>query len=190
MRLTPYDLTRRFVLTKTVSGIFAALAAPSLAAAAPFRSASAERQAAQQPARTTPAVPERPPALTPTLVEEFVRKAHGDLAATKTLLAETPGLLNATWDWGGGDFEMGIGGAGHMGNREIAEFLIGQGGRMDIFVAAMLGHLDIVKAMLAAYPGLLHSKGPHGIPLMVHAKKGGPRAEPVVVFLESQGLKS
>jgi hypothetical protein len=178
MRLRPSDPTRRFVLTRTVTGIFAALVFPT------------GDLAAQQPAATTPAVRQRPPALRPTLVEEFVRKAHGDVPATKALLAETPGLLNATWDWGGGDFEMGIGGAGHMGNREIAEFLIGEGGRMDIFVAAMLGKLDIVKAMLGAYPGLLQSKGPHGIPLMTHAKKGGTQAEPVVAFLESQGVKS
>jgi hypothetical protein len=175
MRLTPDDPTRRFVLTRTMTGIFAALAFPVQA---------------QQPPATTPPVPQRPPALRPTLVEEFVRKAHGDFPGTKALLAETPGLLNATWDWGGGDFEMGIGGAGHMGNREIAEFLIDQGGRMDIFVAAMLGKLDIVKSMLAAYPGLLRSKGPHGIPLMTHAKKGGSQAEPVVAFLEAQGVQS
>jgi hypothetical protein len=162
-----------------MTGIFAAVAAPVLGQMTP-----------QQPAGTQPAIPARPDPLSPALVEEFVRKAHADLSATKTLLAETPGLLNATWDWGGGDFEMGIGGAGHMGNREIAEFLISQGGRMDIFVAAMLGHLDIVKSMLTTYPGLLHSKGPHGIPLMVHAKKGGAAAEPVVAFLDAQGVKS
>jgi len=179
MLLPTYDPTRRFVLTRTLTGVFAAIATPVLAQTTP-----------SQPAQATPKVPERPPALAPTLVEQFVRKAHADFPATKALLEETPGLLNATWDWGGGDFEMGIGGAGHMGNREIAEFLIGQGGRMDIFVAAMLGKLDIVKAMLAAYPGLLQSKGPHGIPLMTHAKKGGTPAEPVVAFLEAQGLKS
>jgi hypothetical protein len=174
----PIDATRRFVFTRTAAGVFAALSIPSLLRA----------QAA--PAQQTAPVKPRPDPLSPALVRDFVGKAHGDLAATKALLAETPGLLNATWDWGGGDFEMGIGGAGHMGNREIAEFLIGQGGRMDIFVAAMLGKLDIVKAMLVAYPGLLQSKGPHGIPLMTHAKKGGTPAEPVVAFLESQGLKS
>ena len=172
------DPTRRFVFTRTVAGIFAAVMAPRIASAQ------------TPPPQAQPAIPKRPDPLTATLVREFVGKAHGDLAATTALLAETPGLLNATWDWGGGDFEMGIGGAGHRGNREIAEFLIGQGGRMDIFVAAMLGKLDIVKAMLAAYPGLLNSKGPHGIPLMVHAKKGGAPAEAVVAFLESQGLKS
>lgn len=123
------------------------------------------------------------------MVNEFVRKAHADLPATKAMLAEQPALLNATWDWGGGDFETGLGGAGHMGNREIAEFLIGQGARLDIFVASMLGRLDIVRAMLAAWPGLLESRGPHGIPLMRHARAGGEQSKAVVEYLESLGAK-
>ena len=138
-------------------------------------------------AQAPKAVPERPPALAATMVQEFVRKAHADLPATKAMLAEQPELLNATWDWGGGDFEMGIGGAGHMGNREIAEFLIGQGARLDVFVAAMLGKLDIVRAMLTAWPGLVQSKGPHGITLMRHARAGGEPAKAVVDYLESMG---
>jgi hypothetical protein len=134
-------------------------------------------------------IPKRPDPLKPSLVEEFVRKAHADLAATKALLAEQPSLLNATWDWGGGDFETGLGGAGHMGNREIAEYLIGQGARMDIFAAAMLGRLDIVKAMLAAWPNLLHSKGPHGITLLRHARAGKDPAKPVEEYLLSLGAQ-
>src|SRR2546423_903262 len=125
----------------------------------------------------------KPPALDHDLVKEFVVAAHGNLDRTKELLAQQPGLLNATWDWGGGDFEMAIGGAGHMGRRDIALFLIGQGGRMDIFVAAMLGELEVVKSLLAKYPNLLHSNGPHGIPLVAHAKAGGKAAEEVVVYL-------
>lgn len=165
---TTFDPRRRFILARTAGGFFAALTGSRFGFA----------QAA------------RPDPLPPSLVQEFVRKAHADLPGTKALLAEHPAVLNATWDWGGGDFEMGIGGAGHMGNREIAEFLIGQGARMDIFVAAMLGKLEIVKAMAAAYPAVLGSKGPHGIPLMAHAKKGGAAAEPVVAFLEAQGVRS
>ena len=167
MTPNPVNPTRRFILVRAAGGLFAALAVPRLATSQP-----------------------RPDPLAPALVEEFVRKAHADLPGTRALLAEQPALLNATWDWGGGDFEMGIGGAGHMGNREIAEFLIAQGARMDIFVAAMLGSLDIVSAMIAAYPALLHAKGPHGIPLMAHAKKGGAAAEPVVAFLEARGVRS
>ena len=138
---------------------------------------------------TQQAVPARAPALAPTLVNEFVRKAHADLPGTRALLTEHPALLNATWDWGGGDFETGIGGAGHMGNREIAEFLIGQGARFDIFVAAMLGKLDLVRTMLATWPALLQSKGPHGITLLRHARAGGEQAAPVVEHLLALGVK-
>ncbi len=155
--------TAGFLLVHTPLGVFAQTAAP------------------QQP------VPKRPDPLAPTLVQEFVRKAHADLPATKAMLVEQPALLNATWDWGGGDFEMGIGGAGHMGNREIAEFLIGQGARLDIFVAAMLGKIDIVRALVTTWPSLLQSKGPHGITLMRHARAGGEPAKPVVDYLTSLG---
>jgi len=132
----------------------------------------------------------RPDPLKPEVVKEFVVSAHFDLDKTKAMLAETPSLLNATWDWGGGDFEMAIGGAGHMGRRDIALFLIGQGGRFDLFVAAMLGRLDVVKPMLTAFRHLADSKGPHGIPLMVHAQKGGQEAAEVAAFLESLKSKS
>jgi len=60
------------------------------------------------------------PPLEAALVKEFVGAAHGKLDRTKEMLAERPALLNATGDWGGGDFETGLGGAAHMGNRSIA----------------------------------------------------------------------
>jgi hypothetical protein len=146
--------------------------------------------AAQTPSPSAAAGKPRPDPLKPELVKEFVMAAHVDLEKTKALLAETPTLLNATWDWGGGDFEMAIGGAGHMGRRDIALFLIGQGGRFDLFVATMLGRLDVVKPMLTAFPHLAESKGPHGIPLMVHAQKGGQEAAEVAAFLEGLKAKS
>lgn len=124
----------------------------------------------------------RPPALPADLVKEFVIAGHGNLERVKELLEREPGLLNASWDWGGGDFESALEGAGHMGNREIALYLIGKGARMSIFQAAMLGQLDVVKAILAADPSQRDAKGPHGIPLLVHAEKGG--AEEVVRYLK------
>jgi hypothetical protein len=123
------------------------------------------------------------PPLEPALVKEFVGAAHSKLERTKEMLAEKPSLLNATWDWGGGDFETALGGASHMGNREIALFLIGQGARADIFAAAMLGQLEVVKALVAAFPGIEKSLGPHKIPLLVHAQKGA--AEGIVAYLQS-----
>jgi len=125
----------------------------------------------------------RPPPLDADLVHEFVKVAHGDLARTQELLGRQPALVVATWDWGGGDFETGLGGAAHMGNRPIAEFLLANGARIDLFAAAMLGRLDIVKAALAVYPGAIDVPGPHGIPLIAHASAGGEEARPVLEFL-------
>lgn len=51
------------------------------------------------------AASEPPPALNPELVNEFVLKAHGDFDTVKRLLEQEPELLNAAWDWGGGDLE-------------------------------------------------------------------------------------
>lgn len=130
---------------------------------------------------------QKPDPLDKALVMEFVRKCHGDLAGSKQLLAQQPGLLNAAWDWGGGDFETGIEGAGHVGNKEIAQFLLDNGARMNIFCAAMLGRLDIVKSFLSAFPELKTSKGPHGLQLLHHAKKGGEQAKEVLDYLQSIG---
>jgi hypothetical protein len=162
------DLTRRRLLTQTTGGVlWAAAASPLLAQTPP------------------PPAQKRPDPLPPAIVNEFVRIAHSDLNGTRQMLTERPSLLNATWDWGAGDFETGLGGAGHMGNHEIAEFLIGQGARLDVFVAAMLGKLDIVRALLTTWPGLRESKGPHGITLMRHAQVGAERAVAVVEYLKS-----
>jgi hypothetical protein len=132
---------------------------------------------------------QKPAALAPDLVRDFVIAGHGDLEKVKTMLAADPGLLNASWDRGGGDFEMAIGGAGHMGRADIAEYLIAQGGRFDLFVAAMLGQLDVVRAMVALDPAVVRSRGPHGITLMTHALKGGDRAIQVLEFLKERGMK-
>jgi hypothetical protein len=126
---------------------------------------------------------EAKPALEASLVQDFVINAHGNLDRVKELLALEPALVNATWDWGGGDFETALGGAAHMGRKDIAGFLLENGARLDIFAAAMLGKLDIVKAALTTYPNALHTPGPHGIPLLVHAQAGGEEAKAVVDFL-------
>ena len=125
------------------------------------------------------------PAIAATLVQEFVVKAHGDLDRVTELLAQEPALVNATWDWGGGDFETALGAAAHMGRKDIANFLLEHGARLDIFAAAMLGKLEIVKAALTAYPAALKTPGPHGIPLIVHAEKGGEDALAVLEYLQS-----
>ena len=125
------------------------------------------------------------PALALIIVEEFVGKAHGNLDRVKEMLTQEPGLVNATWDWGGGDFETALGAAAHMGRKDIANYLLDHGARLDIFAAAMLGKLEIVKAALMAYPDLIDTPGPHGIPLITHAEAGGKEAKTVFEYLSS-----
>jgi hypothetical protein len=104
------------------------------------------------------------------LVQDFVIFAHMDLEMVKKLLEKEPGLLNAVMDWGAGDWETGLGGASHMGRRDIVEFLLEKGARIDIFCAAMMGQLDAVKSFLALQPKLIDAKGPHGFTLHFHAQ--------------------
>lgn len=117
------------------------------------------------------------------LVQQFVRNAHGDFQKVQELLDQEPGLLHAAWDWGNGDWETGLGAAAHMGRKDIAQYLLEKGARMDLFAAAMLNKLQIVQAILADHASLKNSLGPHGIPLMNHAQAG--EANDVIKYLQS-----
>jgi hypothetical protein len=99
---------------------------------------------------------------------------------------DEPHLANAAWDWGGGDWETALGAAGHMGRRDIAELLLANGARIDVFVAAMLGEVDIVRAILDAHPATREARGPHGIPLRAHAEAGGEQAGAVLELLDGE----
>jgi len=131
----------------------------------------------------SPVPPDRGPPLESGLVKQFVIAGHSNLEKVKEMLAAQPALINATWDWGGGDFETALGGASHMGRPDIARFLLENNARLDLFAAAMLGRLDIIKAAAAVFPNILRVPGPHKIPLIAHAEKGGAEAAGVVEFL-------
>jgi hypothetical protein len=119
------------------------------------------------------------------LVQDFVIYAHSELDMVRKLLDKEPALLNATMDWGNGDWETGLGGASHMGRHDIVEFLLNRGARIDIFCAAMMGQLDAVKAFLTLQPKLIDAKGPHGFSLHFHARVGDTRSENVLAYLQS-----
>ncbi len=122
------------------------------------------------------------------IVKEYVLVAHKDFDRMKTLLEEYPNLLNATIDWGDGDFESAIGAAGHMGHKDYANYLIDNGARFDIFVLTMLGKTEIVIPIIESYPQLVNSIGPHGFTLLHHAEKGKEDAKELYDYFESKGL--
>jgi hypothetical protein len=117
----------------------------------------------------------------------MVGVAHRDVVRVRELVERFPALANAAIDWGFGDWEDALGAAAHTGRREIAEVLLAHGARISIFSAAMLGYLDVVKAFVAARPGGQRTMGPHGIPLLAHARAGGSASEAVVKYLEALG---
>jgi ankyrin repeat protein len=106
-------------------------------------------------------------------IDEFVGAAHGSLEETKRIIEAKPLILNCTSQLAQGDFETAIGGASHMGRKDIADLLVSKGARMDIFNFTFLGYTDFVKKLLNDQPQLLNSYGPHGYTLLHHAKAGG-----------------
>ena len=141
------------------------------------------------PSLTSNAQQDRPAPIKLEIVKEFVTVAHGNFARTKEMLENDKQLLHVSNDWGGGDYESAIEGAGHVGNKEIAGYLLGKGARYNIYLACMLGNLEMVKNVLTANPQLLNSKGPHGFTMLHHAIKGGGEANPVQEYLLSLGAK-
>jgi hypothetical protein len=127
------------------------------------------------------------PAKDPALVREVVGVSHRDLKRVQELVERQPALARASIDWGFGDWETCIDAASHVGNKPIANFLLANGAKPTIFSAAMLGQLDVVKAFIAARPGVQRTLGPHGLTLMWHAKQGGADAAAIVQYLTTIG---
>jgi hypothetical protein len=121
------------------------------------------------------------------MVKEMVTVSHGNMERVRELVEAHPSLAKASWDWGFGDWEAAVDAASHVGNREIAQYLIEKGARPTLFTAAMLGHLEIVKAAVVLHPGIQRNPGPHSISLLAHAKNGGAQAKEVFDYLQSLG---
>lgn len=122
-----------------------------------------------------------------TMVRDFVGMAHRakDFGEFTAMLDKEPALINATVDWRSGDFETALGAAAHVGNVEGMRLLLDRGARLDLFAAASLGYLDLVKAAINADPRVAHTMGPHGIALMTHAKTN--KQDAVVAYLRDIG---
>ena len=121
----------------------------------------------------------------PEMAREIVGAAHGNVSRVRELVSARPALAGAAWEWGYGDWETALGAASHTGQKEIAAVLLAAGAHPTIFSAAMLGHLEAVKALVAASPGIQRTRGPHGISLLNHARAG--QSTEVVRYLEALG---
>ena len=186
---TPKDInapcTRKQFLIGSSAAAIGLVCGRGILQAQPARSPSDPAQSATpESADSVPDFPEHHAQFDRARVKRFVIAGHVNLSAVKAMLAEEPNLINGAIDWGKGAFETALGGASHMGRRDIAEYLLEHNARMDIFAATMLGRLDIVTAAVAAFPNIVHVPGPHGIPLIVHAEKGGLAAKAVLEFLQ------
>ncbi|MES2881681.1 MAG: ankyrin repeat domain-containing protein [Bacteroidota bacterium] len=122
-------------------------------------------------------------------VQDFVGQGHKDLDAVKKLHAQYPTLLNAAWDWGGGDFETALGAASHVGRIDIMNYLLEHGAQMNFLTLCVFGKTDLVKELLKQHPYLLNMKGPHGFTPLHHAIRGGENALEVKKLLEDLGAK-
>ena len=85
------------------------------------------------------------PAQPPELVREMVTVSHFDLNHVKELASAHPSLVMAGWDWGFGDWETPLGAASHM---------MSNGAPITVFSAAMLGQLDVIRALIGSQPGI------------------------------------
>lgn len=132
-------------------------------------------------------LPEGFPTQDPQAVRLVVLKSHVDYEAVREMVTRRPALAKAAWDWGFGDWESALGAASHMGRRDIAEVLLEHGARPNLFTFAMLGQVDVIRAMCTANPGLQRLHGPHGITLLQHAVNGGEDAAAVVEYLQELG---
>ena len=93
--------------------------------------------------------------LAETQIAEFVLAAHNDLAKVQFLHRQNPALLNACYlkfD------ETALQAAGHMGERDIANYLLTAGAPLTVFAAAMLGETEAVK-ISTREPGSCECKG-------------------------------
>jgi ankyrin repeat protein len=109
------------------------------------------------------------PQVGPSVVEDLVGNAHGNLARVRELLDAHPDALNGRAPWN----ETAIEAATQMGNKPILDFLIGRGAPVDFFTACVLGRVDDVAAELAADSTLAGARGVHDLPALYFAAIGG-----------------
>jgi uncharacterized protein len=118
-------------------------------------------------------------------IKAFVIAGHGNVEKIKTMLEANPDLLEQKHPWSETDFESALQAASHVGNTQIALYLLEKGATLEITTAAMLGDLTAIKTFLNTDSSLIQTNGAHGISLLTH---GVISSDPAVVdFLIAAG---
>src|SRR4051812_49279901 len=98
------------------------LVAAGAVAAPRFWAQEQGKNAAVPAAKIPPAELKRPPPQDAQQVLRFVQAGHANLDKVKEMLGQDPKFVLAAWDWGKGDWETALGGASHIGRRDIARY--------------------------------------------------------------------
>lgn len=107
-------------------------------------------------------------------LRQYMIAAHFNLDGVKAGLKDHPEWLNIEYDWGPeGGLETPLGAAAHVGNRRIAEYLLGLGAPLTPAAAAMLGMMGALEAFIDTDPASANVRGAHGIPILGHAAMSG-----------------
>jgi uncharacterized protein len=121
-------------------------------------------------------------------IKEFVIAGHGNFEKIKTMLELDSDLLEVKHPWSETDSESALQASSHVGNVQIAMYLLRKGATLEITTAAMLGDLTAIKTFLDADSSLIQATGGHGISLLTH---GVISSDPAVVdFLIGAGVTS
>jgi ankyrin repeat protein len=112
------------------------------------------------------------PEVEPSVVEELVGNAHGNLLRVRELLDAHPDALNLRAPWN----ETAVEAATQMGNKPILDLLIARGAPVDFFTACVLGRDEEVAAELSRDPARAGARGVHELPALYFAAIGGSLA--------------
>jgi ankyrin repeat protein len=117
------------------------------------------------------------------LINDFVTTAHFDPEKTKRMLKQIPDLLYARASWD----EIAVEGCTHLGNEQLAQFLLDAGSPLSVCTATMFGLTNEVKDMIDKNPYTINDRGPHDFPLIWYTAIGKQKLD-IAEYLIGKGI--
>jgi ankyrin repeat protein len=106
-------------------------------------------------------------------INAFVGAGHGNRPKVEEMVAANPTLVSLPSTLN----ELAVEGAAHVGNHELAKYLLEKGAPLSLCTAAMLGRADRVAFLLNEDAKRIHERGAHDFPLVWYPAIGGNGAE-------------